>query len=43
MWQLQAQIALDLARELSIDGELRVLAPEQVAEDLYRIDLQIED
>ena len=35
--------ALDLARELSVDGELRVLSPEQVAEDLYRIDLQIED
>ena len=35
--------ALDLARDLSGEGELRCLAPELVAEDLYRIDLQVDD
>lgn len=40
---LTAAQALDLARDLSLDVPLRARAPELVAEDLYRVELQIDD
>ena len=40
---LTVEQALDLAYELSSDDALRALMPERVAEDLHRVDLQIDE
>jgi len=40
---LNAEQALDLAHELSLDDNLRALTPELVAEDLRPVDLPIDD
>ena len=40
---LSAEQALDLARDLSLDEHLRVLSPELVAEDMYRIESGLDD
>lgn len=40
---LTAGQALDLARDLSLDDSLRALTPELVAEDLHRVELNIDD
>ena len=40
---LGVEQALDLARELSLDDELRARGPELVAEDLHRVELKIDD
>ena len=40
---LNAEQALDLAHELSLDDNLRALMPELVAEDLHAVDLPIDD
>ncbi len=41
--RLNAEQALDLAHELSLDDNTRALSPERVAEDLHSIDLPIDD
>ena len=40
---LSAEQALDLARDLSLDDTLRARAPELVAEDLHRVELDLDD
>lgn len=40
---LNAEQALDLAHQLSLDDHLRALTPELVAEDLHSVDLPIGD
>ncbi len=40
---LTADQALDLARDLSLDDHLRARSPEHVAEDLHRVELNLDD
>ncbi|HWK82860.1 MAG TPA: hypothetical protein VNS61_03910 [Caldimonas sp.] len=40
---LTAEQALDLARDLSLDDHLRARSPELVAEDLHRVELNLDD
>jgi hypothetical protein len=40
---LTAEQALDLARDLSFDDTLRARTPELVAEDLHRVELNLDD
>ena len=40
---LSAEQALDLARDLSLDDTVRARAPEMVAEDLHRVELDLDD
>ena len=40
---LSAEQALDLARDLSLDDTLRARTPERVAEDLHRVELELDD
>jgi hypothetical protein len=40
---LSAEHALDLAHDLSQDDNLRAMSPEQVAEDMHRVDLRTGD
>jgi hypothetical protein len=40
---LSAEGALDLARDLSLDDTLRARTPEGVAEDLHRVELDLDD
>jgi hypothetical protein len=40
---LFAEQALDLARDLSLDEALRARSPELVAEDLHRVELNLDD
>jgi hypothetical protein len=40
---LTAGQALDLARDLSLDDTLRARPPELVAEDLHRLELNLDD
>ncbi len=39
---LTAEKALELARNLSLDGALRAKSPEHAAQDLYRVELPSE-
>lgn len=40
---LAAEQALDLARDLSLDDAQRVRSPESVAEDLHRVEVNLDD
>jgi hypothetical protein len=40
---LTAAQALDLARDLSLDDHLRARSPELVAEDLHRVELNLDE
>jgi hypothetical protein len=40
---LVAEQALDLARDLSLDDSLRARSPELVAEDLHRVEVNLDD
>jgi hypothetical protein len=40
---LTAEQALDLARDLSLDDLLRARSPELVAEDLHRVELNLDE
>jgi hypothetical protein len=40
---LEAEQALDIARDLSLNDVLRAQAPEFVAEDMHRVQIQLDD